>query len=523
MFQRANCFVFLLILALGICMPAFSQQGTEKIKDIWQLDESFGFPVWVVENKLIGAPEDGTRRIYLFIHEQNFSEQNIRKVFTGLAARYKTSKTVLFYAYSDKHRIESVLNSYGFISGEFEDSLRGKRGSRNHKVLRNNFRSGCYRAWYMRTSNSEEIKYSPDPEREYIRKIDLKHPQATYSGDAQKDLFTAIEQEDLEKIALLIETGIDVNQANSDGYTSLMKAAANGNTEMVQLLLSKDANVNLCNKRGANALMLASIDGATSVVELLLDKGADIDVPSNIDGLGDTALMAAALRGHRKTVQALIARGAKVDARNRLSETALMQAVTGANLDTVLLLIVCGADVNACTVDRWTSLMFAYLKPDMTKALLDAGADFTIVSKDGWTALMLATRYHQEKTMQVLVEGGAGKESIKACRAWIAAPPEDSGNDPVYLKDLGYRLLAEIYLKLGRKKEAIETSQQAIIDLGDKAHLRFRLGATYLATGDKKGAVEQYRILQKRLTRAVTDDAKRLYYGWTDALFKMLQ
>ena len=54
-----------------------------------------------------------------------------------------------------------------------------------------------------------------------------------------RDFFDAMEEPDLEKVALLIENGFDVN--NDTGYmkTPLTHAVYNGNVEMVALLIFK--------------------------------------------------------------------------------------------------------------------------------------------------------------------------------------------------------------------------------------------------------------------------------------------
>jgi hypothetical protein len=90
-------------------------------------------------------------------------------------------------------------------------------------------------------------------------------------------------------------------------------------------------------------------------------------------------------------------------------------------------------------------------------------------------------------------------------------------------KETGYRILTGIYLRLGMKQEAVEASRQAMTELGDKAHLRARLGYTCLAVGDQDGAREQYRVLQQRFEKAADANTRRLYSGWAHSLFQALQ
>ena len=77
-------------------------------------------------------------------------------------------------------------------------------------------------------------------------------------------------------------------------------------------------------------------------------------------------------------------------------------------------------------------------------------------------------------------------------------------------------------MKLGMKREAVETGKQMLDVLGDKAHLRGQLGFMYLAVGDKDSAMAQYKILKERADQAQDKNTKRLYQSWADSLWKEL-
>ena len=80
---------FVLVLVFGIHSPAGSQPIETGQKAEWKLDSSFGFEVWIAANIVIDAPALSHRHIYFFIDAPNFTEQNIRKIFSSLAAEYK--------------------------------------------------------------------------------------------------------------------------------------------------------------------------------------------------------------------------------------------------------------------------------------------------------------------------------------------------------------------------------------------------------------------------------------------------
>ena len=101
--------------------------------------------------------------------------------------------------------------------------------------------------------------------------------------------------------------GAEVDQADQDGWTALMRAARTGPAETVQALLAAGAEVDQADHGGWTALMWAAFNGQPETVQALLAAGAD---PHHADHDGETALMWAARRGYLETVQTLLAAGA---------------------------------------------------------------------------------------------------------------------------------------------------------------------------------------------------------------------
>jgi hypothetical protein len=58
--------------------------------------------------------------------------------------------------------------------------------------------------------------------------------------------------------------------------------------------------------------------------------------------------------------------------------------------------------------------------------------------------------------------------------------------------------------------------------LGETAHLRARLGFTYLAVGDKESARAQYRILMDGARKARSENTENLYRDWAEGLLEEL-
>ena len=102
--------------------------------------------------------------------------------------------------------------------------------------------------------------------------------------------------------AALSETGINVNEKDSEGYSALYIATAYGFKDIVKLLLDKGAEVNEKGVLDRTPLYLAAYDGYLEIVQMLVDKGAKLDAKT-VEG--DTALMAAERNGYKRVARVL--------------------------------------------------------------------------------------------------------------------------------------------------------------------------------------------------------------------------
>jgi ankyrin repeat protein len=110
------------------------------------------------------------------------------------------------------------------------------------------------------------------------------------------------------KVTELLEQGVNVNAADSEGRTALIFAAFNGHSKILLELLKTGAKVELCDAMGRTALMYGSTGPFPETVKILLDKGADPNVVDSDEHF--TALMHAAAEGHLEVVKVLISAGA---------------------------------------------------------------------------------------------------------------------------------------------------------------------------------------------------------------------
>jgi hypothetical protein len=88
------------------------------------------------------------------------------------------------------------------------------------------------------------------------------------------DLVTAVVMRDAASVKELLSDGKNPDVRQSDGFTPLMIAAANGDTTIAELLLSRRADPNLRTPDGQTALSLARKSNAAGMVQLLQRSGA---------------------------------------------------------------------------------------------------------------------------------------------------------------------------------------------------------------------------------------------------------
>ncbi len=241
-------------------------------------------------------------------------------------------------------------------------------------------------------------------------------PTQTAAADYQPaSLLEAVLLGNRSAVENFIALGADVNAAEDDGTTPLMRAVHGRSTDIAKRLIDSGADVTARNRYGVTALYLAARGGDATTTRALLVAG--IDANTSLPG-GETALMTAARSGHSDVVGVLLTgsnalasladlagsgstterRGyaaesagygdterhsfrrhrADVNAREqRYGDTALMWAAVAGHVDVVRLLIEAGADVRAVDDEGVTALHLARAKghTEVASALLAAGAN----------------------------------------------------------------------------------------------------------------------------------------------------
>lgn len=214
------------------------------------------------------------------------------------------------------------------------------------------------------------------------------------------DLFEAINSNNVNRVILLLNEGVNVNQIDDNGNTPLIIAAEEGREEIINHLLGApgidvnrpgdqgitalmgavenekgavvtrllqvpDIEIDAQDSNGDSALLIGVTGHFSNTVAQLVWKDADVNLSNPVTGV--TPLMDAAFKGYEDIVQILLKTGrAEINKQNQNGITALLLAVRGGHPATVLSLLKAGANANSVTAMGITPLSEAEnsLKPD---------------------------------------------------------------------------------------------------------------------------------------------------------------
>ncbi len=139
-----------------------------------------------------------------------------------------------------------------------------------------------------------------------------------------------------EKIKMILDAGVDINQRYGGGETALHVACLKAKKEVVSFLLQQGADVNSISYDGISPLDFAIHTRRLDLVELLVEAGADVNtrLPS-----GDSALHLACEQGDDRLIDLLLKKGADLHQRNKDHQTPLLKLIRAGHADRVLSLL----------------------------------------------------------------------------------------------------------------------------------------------------------------------------------------
>ncbi|GAB3247859.1 ankyrin repeat domain-containing protein [Larkinella harenae] len=113
---------------------------------------------------------------------------------------------------------------------------------------------------------------------QYLESLKLKPTAISKTGENALHAIVRRPKQN-EIIQYFLAKGVDVNQADEEGNTVFMNAAAfNRDLAVLEMLQPKVKNINQSNQKGATALSMAVRSNSPEVVSYLLNKGADVKV-----------------------------------------------------------------------------------------------------------------------------------------------------------------------------------------------------------------------------------------------------
>ncbi len=200
--------------------------------------------------------------------------------------------------------------------------------------------------------------------------------------------------------SLMYTPGIDIDEQDDKGKTSLIHAAEHGQTDIVRMLLAKpEVMQNHQDHRGWNALMFAARNGDKLMVQMLLARGG-IDVNAqNEDGI--TALML-------PIIEEKVLEGINLDQQHGITLKKLEHEEIFQTL-----LNYPNININAQTRLGWTALMFAAkLRGEERKTIIQLllakpGINLSLQNSNGENALSVAAEYKNINALHVLIAAGA--------------------------------------------------------------------------------------------------------------------
>ena len=138
--------------------------------------------------------------------------------------------------------------------------------------------------------------------------------EITPKSQGEALVFAALDG-DLDAAVTAIQAGADLNSRFEEAWTPLM-CAAKDQPRIVRFLLARGADPNAtAPENGYTALMRAAANGNEEIVLLLLTNGADPDL---VDSQGMTAERIAEATGQTDTAKLIAARPAKADAKRKI-------------------------------------------------------------------------------------------------------------------------------------------------------------------------------------------------------------
>lgn len=236
-------------------------------------------------------------------------------------------------------------------------------------------------------------------------------PKPQGKPPVKTDLIKAVSEGNIDKVKTLLEEGIDANDEDYTGNTTIHLAVGQGNLAITELLIEYGANIKAINKEGRTPLHLAIEERRYDIAELLIEKSkeqnteeATLDLVNITDYEGISPLYIAVVKGDTEIIRMLIEKKAFLNIRDNSGWTPLH--VTAKNNDDVVmkLLLESGADTNPTNDLGETPLMIALTESnfEISDMLIANKADITVQDNEGMNILHRALFNINDKALNYI-------------------------------------------------------------------------------------------------------------------------
>ena len=279
---------------------------------------------------------------------------------------------------------------------------------------------------------------------------------------------SAIANEHLDRVARLLDLGVDVNAKDGEGQTALFSAVDNlwsPSLEVVRVLLDRGAVVNIEDDFGNTPLSMAK----KNLEEFLSSEKAQMRAARKGKLFNTTPEMVQQDKRDYEQIVYLLEQAGAWEVLP--AERSLVHSARTGDLEQVAEFIGAGEDVNAVDPKNgFTPLVWAVFKghDEIVRLLLENGADPNVVGQRGETALIVAARERAPLGIYtLLLEYGADPNYLDEAGngalmyAALYAPVEairmllDAGADPnLKAGDDGYT--AAYFAAMGMRMDVLE-------------------------------------------------------------------
>jgi ankyrin repeat protein len=212
-------------------------------------------------------------------------------------------------------------------------------------------------------------------------------------------LRTAVQNRDIDSLALLLRYGANVDGPDKEDVTPLLAATEHSFFEGAKLLLKAGANPNLsAGPNSESSFCRAACDNRIDLVQLMLAHGGDVDL---VMESGNTTLVQCMNKTvSPRLVEILLKSGGDANAKNGEGATALFQAIQVNRVDLMTVLLDNGANPNLPGPKHplWPSTY----KPKALQLMLSRGAD----CKKTPGIMELASSLKKLESIQILMQSG---------------------------------------------------------------------------------------------------------------------